>query len=139
MSSYSHSNALMIDRKQFTYREDRSSVDWDNGERYLWKENLFLVVSCTAKPKHTCETRYNIRQMRTIHLASENYSKMYYHYGFLREKTILARYIYILEKDSELLAKRKAGVAHNRNSDNCPKVKFCGLLFYEFQASLRNI
>jgi guanine deaminase len=73
---------------------------------------------------HMCETLYDIRQMKTVHPGFENYSEMYDHYGFLHEKTILAHCIHLSDRDIELLVERKAGVAHNGNSNTCLTVSF---------------
>ncbi|CZR67588.1 related to guanine deaminase [Phialocephala subalpina] len=68
---------------------------------------------------HMCETLYDINQMKKLHSGSKNYSEMYDSYGFLHEKTILAHCIHLSDRDIELLAERKAGVAHNGNSNTC--------------------
>ena len=68
---------------------------------------------------HLCETKGEIEGMKKIHKGFDNYADMYDHYGLLHEKTILAHSIYLSDRDISLLAERKAGVAHNPNSNTC--------------------
>lgn len=68
---------------------------------------------------HMCETEAEVAGMKEVHLGFDHYAEMYDHYGLLHEKTILAHCIHLSDRDIELLAKRKAGIAHNANSNTC--------------------
>ncbi|MCJ1232646.1 hypothetical protein MMC14_000599 [Varicellaria rhodocarpa] len=68
---------------------------------------------------HMCETEREVEDMKKVHEGFDTYTEMYDHYGLLHEKTILAHCIYLSNRDLDLLVERKAGVAHNANSNTC--------------------
>ncbi len=68
---------------------------------------------------HMCETKAEVEGMKKVHGGFDNYAEMYDHYGLLHEKTILAHCIHLTDRDIEILAERKAGIAHNANSNTC--------------------
>jgi guanine deaminase len=68
---------------------------------------------------HMCETTEDMAGMKKVHPVFQHYSEMYQHYGMLHERGILAHCIHLSDRDIELLAKTKAGVAYNPNSNTC--------------------
>lgn len=68
---------------------------------------------------HMCGTVADFKQAQKFHPGFDNYSEIYDHYGLLYEKTILARCIYLSDRDIDLLVARRSGVAHNGNSNTC--------------------
>lgn len=74
---------------------------------------------------HMCETPLEVENMHKIHEGFESYADMYDHYGLLGERTILAHCIHLSERDLEVMAKRRIGVAHNANSNTCLTDGWC--------------
>ena len=68
---------------------------------------------------HMCETVDDLQRTLQVHPGFQNYSEMYNSYGMLHERSILAHCIHLSDRDIALLAKTKAGVAHNPNSNTC--------------------
>jgi guanine deaminase len=60
-----------------------------------------------------------------LHEGFESYGDMYDHYGLFGPRTILAHCIHLSERDMEVMAKKKVGVAHNANSNTCLTDGWC--------------
>lgn len=68
---------------------------------------------------HMCETVADVTNVKKVHFGFQNVSEMYNHYGLMHEKSILAHCIHLSDRDIDLLAETKSGVAHNPNSNTC--------------------
>ena len=74
---------------------------------------------------HMCETPLEVENMHKLHQGFESYADMYDHYGLFGPRTILAHCIHLSERDMEVMAKKKVGVAHNANSNTCLTDGWC--------------
>ncbi|EXJ74827.1 uncharacterized protein A1O5_01523 [Cladophialophora psammophila CBS 110553] len=74
---------------------------------------------------HMCETPLEVENMHKLHDGFESYADMYNHYGLFGPRTILAHCIHLTERDIEVMAERKVGVAHNANSNTCLTDGWC--------------
>ncbi|KAI1612687.1 hypothetical protein EDD36DRAFT_383933 [Exophiala viscosa] len=75
---------------------------------------------------HMCETPLEVEQMHKLHEGKfESYADMYDHYGLFGPRTILAHCIHLSDRDMEVMAEKKVGVAHNANSNTCLTDGWC--------------
>jgi len=74
---------------------------------------------------HMSETTQDVARMRKLHPGHEEYSDMYNHYGLLHERTILAHCVHISAYDIKTIAKKRAGISHNPNSNTCLRAGEC--------------
>ncbi|KAK4946306.1 hypothetical protein LTR10_014504 [Elasticomyces elasticus] len=75
---------------------------------------------------HMCETPLEVENMHKLHQGKfESYADMYDHYGLFGSRTILAHCIHLSDRDMEVMAKKKVGVAHNANSNTCLTDGWC--------------
>lgn len=74
---------------------------------------------------HMCETPLEVENMHKLHPGFQSYADMYDYSGLMGEGTILAHCIHLSERDMEVMAKRKVGVAHNANSNTCLTDGWC--------------
>ncbi|KAH0842799.1 putative guanine deaminase [Fonsecaea pedrosoi] len=74
---------------------------------------------------HMCETPLEVANMHALHAGFESYADMYDHYGLFGPRTILAHCIHLTERDMQVMAARKVGVAHNANSNTCLTDGWC--------------
>jgi guanine deaminase len=75
---------------------------------------------------HMCETPLEIANMKKLHEGKfESYADMYNYYGLFGPRTILAHCIHLSDRDMEVMAAKKVGVAHNANSNTCLTDGWC--------------
>ena len=86
----------------------------------LYRDNEPMRVQA-----HMCETPLEVENMHKLHEGFKSYADMYDHYGLFGPRTILAHCIHLSERDMEVMAKKKVGVAHNANSNTCLTDGWC--------------
>ena len=68
---------------------------------------------------HMSEAPAEIKSAFQVHPNFQHYTELYNAYGLLHSRSILAHCIHLTDRDFDLLAETKAGVAHNPNSNTC--------------------
>ncbi|KAJ9611383.1 hypothetical protein H2200_004567 [Cladophialophora chaetospira] len=86
---------------------------------------LYRANSPIRVQAHMCETPLEVANMHELHAGFASYADMYDHYGLFGPRTILAHCIHLSERDLEVMAARKVGVAHNANSNTCLTDGWC--------------